>query len=199
MIERGESILNYTPDYKLKKQDISGGHHTVPSKGFFVDSTVYELDVKGMYPTIVLNTNLSFDTLNCICCKDDPTAQFHKDTIKIINENLKENKINRVVTKYWVCQRRKGAFPAVLQQVISEREKYLESAEEGKRKTIVKSILIEEYQTHQIGAKLFANSGFGLFANEHFEFSNYKVAECITGEGRRIHKSMELLANAGTF
>ena len=54
--------------------------------------------------------------------------------------------------------------------------------------------LIEEYQTHQLGAKLFANAGFGLFGNEYFEFTNYQVAECITAEGRRIHKEMECLA-----
>ena len=54
--------------------------------------------------------------------------------------------------------------------------------------------LIEEYQTHQLGAKLFANAGFGLFGNEHFEFSNYQVAECITAEGRRIHRQMESMA-----
>jgi hypothetical protein len=53
-----------------------------------------------------------------------------------------------------------------------------------------RSKLIEEYQTHQLGAKLFANAGFGIFANQHFD-SNYQVAECITGEGRRIHKLME--------
>jgi DNA polymerase, archaea type len=55
--------------------------------------------------------------------------------------------------------------------------------------------LIEEYQTHQLGAKLFANAGFGLFGNEYFEFANYQVAECITAEGRRIHKQMEALAH----
>ncbi|MFY9796161.1 MAG: DNA polymerase domain-containing protein, partial [Candidatus Nitrosopolaris sp.] len=32
------------------------------------------------------------------------------------------------------------------------------------------------------------------FVNEHFEFANYQVAECITGEGRRIHKQMESMA-----
>ncbi|HXT83007.1 MAG TPA: hypothetical protein VN704_01555 [Verrucomicrobiae bacterium] len=32
-----------------------------------------------------------------------------------------------------------------------------------------------------------------------FDFSNYKVAECITGEGRRIHKSMEALAQQEPF
>ncbi len=50
-----------------------------------------------------------------------------------------------------------------------------------------------------MGAKLFANSGFGLFANKYFKFSNYKVAECITGEGRRIHKQMEVLASKEPF
>jgi DNA polymerase I len=59
--------------------------------------------------------------------------------------------------------------------------------------------LIEEYQTHQLGAKLFANAGFGLFGNDYFEFSNYQVAECITAEGRRIHKQMELMAQNEPF
>ena len=61
------------------------------------------------------------------------------------------------------------------------------------------SRLIEEYQTHQLGAKLFANAGFGLFGNEYFEFSNYQVAECITAEGRRIHKQMESLVQNEPF
>ena len=52
MIERGEITLDFTPDYKLEKQKISGGHHTIPRKGFFINSKIYELDVKGMYPTI---------------------------------------------------------------------------------------------------------------------------------------------------
>lgn len=44
--------------------------------------------------------------------------------------------------------------------------------------------LIDEYQTHQISAKLFVNSGYGFSGNEHFEFTNNKLAECITTEGR---------------
>ena len=68
-----------------------------------------------------------------------------------------------------------------------------------KNKPSPDQILLEEYKTHQIGAKLFANAGFGLFGNEYFGFSNYKVAECITGEGRRIHKSMELMAKQAPF
>ena len=199
MIERGEIALDFTPSYKLEKQEISGGHHTIPSKGFFVNSKIYELDVKGMYPTIVINNNLSFDTLNCRCCRYESTAQINQETINIINQSLKENKIDRSITKYWICKKRKGAFPKILEQVLADREKYLQLLKEEKTKSNPSHILLEEYQTHQIGAKLFANAGFGLFGNEYFEFSNYKVAECITGEGRRIHKSMELMAKSEPF
>ena len=85
MVEKGECNLIYTSFYRLEKKEISGGHHTIPKKGFFINTNVYELDVKGMYPTIVKNNNLSFDTLNCVCCKDDPSAYLSKDTIDILN------------------------------------------------------------------------------------------------------------------
>ncbi len=199
MIERGEITLDFTPNYKLEKQEIGGGHHIIPSKDFFVNSKIYELDVKGMYPTIVINNNLSFDTLNCKCCEYDSSAQVNQNTIDAINQNLQENKIDRYVTKYWVCKRRKGAFPVVLHQVLSDREKYLQLLNEEKNKSNPNHLLVEDYKTRQIGAKLFANAGFGLFGNEYFEFSNYKVAECITGEGRRIHKEMERMAQQPPF
>ena len=65
MLESGECTISYTPNYKLEKQAIGGGHHTHPVKGFFVGTKIYELDVKGQYPSIVINNNFSFDTLNC--------------------------------------------------------------------------------------------------------------------------------------
>jgi ATP-dependent DNA helicase DinG len=38
---------------------------------------------------------------------------------------LLEDDINRKVDRYWVCQKRKGAFPKVLEQALSDRSKYL--------------------------------------------------------------------------
>jgi len=97
------------------------------------------------------------------------------------------------VKRYWVCQKRRGAFPKVLEQVLSDRERYLNLLKEENDRAIPDIRLVEEYQTHQLGAKLFANAGFGVFGNEYFEFTNYQVAECITAEGRRIHKQMEAI------
>jgi DNA polymerase, archaea type len=194
MIEQGECILSFTPDYRVQKQEIGGGHHVIPAKAFFVNKEVYELDVKGMYPTIVRNNNLSFDTLNCTCCEYDPSASLSQETIDTINQHLEENNIPRTIEKYWVCRRRTGAFPRLLDHVLKDRDKYLQLLKVEKSKHNRNHLLIEEYETRQKGAKLFANAGFGLFANDYFEFSNYKVAECITGEGRRLHRKMEELA-----
>jgi len=116
---------------------------------------------------------------------------YAQETIDTINEQLKENQIPRHVSKYWICQKREGAFPKLLDQVLSDRNKFLQLLKEEKSKSNSNPFLIEDYQTHQLGAKLFANAGFGLFGNEYFKYSNYQVAECITAEGRRIHKKLE--------
>jgi DNA polymerase, archaea type len=114
MLESGECTVSYTPNYKLDKQAIRGGHHTHPTKGFFTDTKIYELDVKGQYPGIVINNNFSFDTLNCTCCKYNENARVKQKTIDTINEQLQENII---VDRYWACQKRKGAFPQVLEHL----------------------------------------------------------------------------------
>jgi DNA polymerase, archaea type len=199
MLELGECTVSFTPNYKLDKQTIGGGHHTPPIKGFFIGTKIYELDLKGQYPSIVMNNNFSFDTLNCTCCKYNENAQVKKETIDEINEQLQENNITRRVDRCWVCQKRKGAFPRLLEQILSDRDKYLVLLKEEKEKSECDSKLVEEYQTYQLGAKLFANAGFGLFGSDFFEFANYQVAECITAEGRRIHKQMESLAQNEPF
>ena len=88
MLESGESTISYTPNYKLEKQAIGGGHHTQPVKGFYIGTKIYELDVKGQYPNIVMNNNFSFDTLSCSCCRDNEKAQVKHETIDTIKEQL---------------------------------------------------------------------------------------------------------------
>ena len=57
ILESGECTISYTPNYRLDKQVIGGGHHSHPVKGFFVGTKIYELDVKGQYPSIAINNN----------------------------------------------------------------------------------------------------------------------------------------------
>jgi DNA polymerase I len=48
-------------------------------------STEYELDVKGMYTIIAIEHNISFETANCRCCKDNPNARIHSEVMDEIN------------------------------------------------------------------------------------------------------------------
>jgi DNA polymerase, archaea type len=146
MLESRQCTVSYTPNYKLDKQAIGGGHHTHPTKGFFVGTKIYELDVKGQYPSIVINNNFSFDTLNCTCCKYNKNAYLNQTTIDTINERLQENNIPRKVNRYWVCQKRKGAFPRVLEQTLADRNEYLILLNKAKVKPDCDSKLIEECQ-----------------------------------------------------
>jgi DNA polymerase, archaea type len=199
MIKSKECTLEYTPDYKLPKLQIAGGHHTTPVRGFFVGIKIYEKDVKGEYPSIVKNNNLSFDTKECTCCEFNEDAQTIQETIDTINEGLEKCESYRRVKKSWVCKKRTGAFPIVIEELLEDRNKYQTLLKQEKSKPSPSSQLIEEYEAYQLGTKLLANAGYGVFAHEKFAFSNYKVAEHITGEGRRIHKQMESIGQADPF
>jgi DNA polymerase, archaea type len=200
MLDSGECSIEFTPNYTLTKVPTGGGRHIPSAKGYFVGIKVYELDIKGMYPRIAINNNLSFDTLNCTCCGGKEAAYINQETIDEINEYHIEKKIPRErVGRRWTCRNRIGAYPKVLLEISADRDKYLKLKEEELAKPKPDSNLVEEYQIGQIGAKLYSNAGFGLFGNEHFKFSNYKVFECITAEGRRIQRQMESIAKTKGF
>ncbi|MFX1258004.1 MAG: DNA polymerase domain-containing protein, partial [Promethearchaeota archaeon] len=70
------------PPFKKNPEDFStgmdlirsdrGGHIFEPLIGVF--DQVVELDFSSMYPSIMTNFNISSETLNCKCCKDDGTG-----------------------------------------------------------------------------------------------------------------------------
>jgi hypothetical protein len=89
-----------------------GGSVLQPKKGLYHDLTV--VDVASLYPTMAILHNLSFDIINCECCKDDLQC-------RIPNEITKDCKIEK---KYWVCRRKEvGAFPKKLKIFKEERLK----------------------------------------------------------------------------
>ena len=54
---------------------------------------------------------------------------------------------------------------------------------------------IVQYNARQMALKLLANAGYGVFAREEFDFSDYRVSELITGYGRLIHKQLQKMAS----
>ena len=70
MIERDECALQ-SSEHKILKQDIGGGNSIQPKKGFYKNEPIDELNVKGMYPAIAIEHNISFETVNCRYCKEN--------------------------------------------------------------------------------------------------------------------------------
>ncbi|MGC2574528.1 MAG: DNA polymerase domain-containing protein [Candidatus Nitrosopolaris sp.] len=193
MIERDECTLQ-TSEHKIPKQDYGGGNSIEPIKGFYKNEPIDELDVKGMYPTIAIKYNISFETVNCRCCKDNPSARISAEVMNEINTRLQEKALPCRTEDYWICNLRIGSFPKVLTKLLKEREKYqsLLKQELAKSKQ-QKQELINYYEARQVAAKLLANAGYGVFARKEFEYSDYRVSEIITGFGRLTHKKMQEL------
>ena len=82
------------PKHQFLKKTYTGGYVLEPTKGYY-RQPVYVLDVKSLYPTMMINNNISFDTVNCNCCKDDPEAQVSSEIMNIINDGLMQEEKKR--------------------------------------------------------------------------------------------------------
>ncbi len=83
-----------------------GGHIFEPIIGVF--DQVVELDFSSMYPSLMANYNISSETINCQCCKDDGTG------IKVPGLN------------FHICTKRQGIISKSIKLPLEKRLKYKE-------------------------------------------------------------------------
>ena len=89
-------------EHKIPKQEIGGGNSIELKKGFYKNEPIDELDVQGMYPTIAIEHNISFETVNCRCCKDNPNARIPTEVMdeSIHDYEIRNYLVERRVTGY---------------------------------------------------------------------------------------------------
>jgi DNA polymerase, archaea type len=106
-----------------QQRDYTDGIVLEPKKGLHHNLAV--VDVSSLYPTMAILYNISFDTVNCKCCKNNPDAIVDKDIIK---DCLIEK-------EYWIYQLNKeGAFPKKLRIFKEERFSQKRTGNEVKHK-----------------------------------------------------------------
>jgi hypothetical protein len=164
--------------YHKEKQKVvrkyKGATVLSPQRGLHYD--VYVFDVTSLYPTMIINYNISPETINCHCCKNNikARAMFYQEHIKDCQFiPPKDN-------GYWICQRKKGLFSKILQELTEQRIKYKK----------------EEKEIESLAVKAIINSGYGVFGHPHFKYYDPKVAEIITTLGRRTLAEMQNIANS---
>ncbi|MGB6528065.1 MAG: DNA polymerase domain-containing protein [Candidatus Nitrosopolaris sp.] len=170
MIQAGECDRPLTTD-RLKKRKYSGAIVLKPEPKSYT-TPIEVFDVKGLYPTVMMLHNLSFDTVCCSCCRDNLVARVPQEIMDSINEGLQQKIKSKEVyesekrsERYWICQRNRGTIPTTLAKFRQERERY-RSLGDGPMSQALKVMM---------------NSIYGLFGSEGiFEFQDYRVAELIT-------------------
>ena len=173
-IQVGECRLAST---EVKKKKYLGGYVTEPKVGFCNKQPIYVLDVKSLYPSMMIAHNISFDTVNCECCSTDSHARVSDEIMSFINSSLPyEQKRNQ----YWICRNPeyRGIISLLLQQFRDERFRQQK--------------LSNEYM--QLALKNLINGCYGLFGSEFFLFADYRVAEITTAFGRQTLRYMQHIA-----
>jgi DNA polymerase elongation subunit (family B) len=165
------------PISTVKNQKYKGGQVISPQVGDYKNQLVYVLDVKSLYPTMMIINNISFETVNCHCCKDKPEARISIEIMDLINKDLPKDQMRE---RYWICkeQNYKGIIPRLLTQYREERFRKQELGDEPT----------------QLALKNLINGIYGLFGSKFFEFSDYRVAELTTAFGRQTLQYMQHIA-----
>jgi DNA polymerase, archaea type len=170
----------------LEKRKYSGALVLEPEPKSY--STPIEIfDVKGLYPTVMFLHNLSFETICCDCCKDDPNARVPQSIMDIVNNGLRQKIKSQALyerekrkERYWICLKNKGAIPKVLLKFKDQREYYRQKGHEPMSQAL----------------KVMMNSIYGLFGSDGiFAFQDYRVAELVTAFARLKLLEMKQLAH----
>ena len=166
-----------SPCHEIKKRKYLGGYVLEPKIGFYDKQLVYVLDGKSLYPSMMIAHNISFDTVNCDCCKNDLDAKVDNEIMDIINSNLGEGEKRE---HYWICRdpNYKGIVPRLLQQFRDERFRQQELGN----------------MPMQLALKNLINGCYGIFGSTFFEFADYRVAELTTAFGRQTLQYMQHIA-----
>lgn len=172
MVKNGECIK---PARFEKGPSYKGATVLDPQKGYYRNVVV--VDAKSLYPSVGIKHNLSFDTINCTCCKDDPNARI----FNIPNDFTKDCKF--IDPQHdWICKKRTGAFPTKLSTFRAQRFEEQERGNEAKAQ----------------GFKILINGGYGVFGFPDFDYYDPRVAELVTATGRwELSKMQEIAKRLG--
>jgi DNA polymerase elongation subunit (family B) len=145
-------------------------------------TNIHSVDFTSLYPWTIILQNLSPETIFCECCKDNSDARVPVEIMDDINawaatdhERSAKQAGHAWRLWYWVCRKRKGLLPTLLEKYVEERMKYKK----------VNFAL-------QYTLKILCNSLYGCCGNASFLYSDTRVAELTTAFARR---SLTILRN----
>lgn len=134
-----------------------GGLIFNPPLGYHED--VAELDFVSMYPTIMVTHNVSPETVNCRCCRNNAVPELG----------------------YSICEKREGIVPATLRDVVKKRSYYKAMKKKYKGKD---EVLFRKYDRRQNALKWMLVSCFGYLGYKNARFGKIEAHESVNAFSR---------------
>ncbi|MCE4599981.1 MAG: DNA-directed DNA polymerase I [Desulfurococcales archaeon] len=150
----------------IKDKKYQGAKVLQPPQGVFFN--IYVLDFASLYPSIIKNWNLSYETVNNPYCKGE--------AIEIPDVGHK------------VCKSIQGISSQIVGLLKDFRVRIY------KRRAKDKTLPATErlwYNTVQAAMKVYVNASYGVFGTESFHLYSLAVAESVTAIGRRVLTATE--------
>ena len=169
-------IIPPRPSIDHNAGKIVGGYVKDPMVG--AHDWVVSFDLNSLYPNIIVQYNMSPETL----CYDEHAdtskcangAMFRKDVEGIIPRVIRKFYDNRVVIK---------------KQMLEAKQKYEQSP------TKKLEMDIAQLDNRQMAIKILMNSLYGALANKYFRYFDHRIAEGVTLSGQRAIKCAEKSVN----
>jgi DNA polymerase-2 len=148
-----------------------GGLIFQPDMGYH--EQVAELDFVSMYPTIMVEHNVSPETVNCSCCHNEAVPEL----------------------RYTICERREGIVPATLRTVVRKRGSY---KKEKKRLKALGDERWHVYDRRQNALKWMLVTCFGYLGYKNARFGRIEAHESVNAFSRdAILRAKEVAEHRG--
>jgi len=158
--------------FELLETD-QGGLTYAPLSGYH--EMVGELDFASMYPTIMMRFNVSPETVNCSCCKDDPTA--------LVPEIY-----------HHTCRKTQGLVPQVLAPLLVKRAQYKQQL-----KTVSNAAMRRIIDQRQTALKWLLVVSFGYLGYKNARFGRIEAHEAVTAYSRDVLLRAKEIAESRGF
>jgi len=146
-----------------------GGLVYLPKPGVY--DAVMEIDFASMYPAIMVNHNISPETINCSCCEGAAVPEIG----------------------YHACTRRRGLIPKVLEPILEKRRVYKQMAKET-RDAKMRAV----YKRRQTALKWMLVTCFGYLGYKNARFGRIEAHEAVTALGReKLLQAKEIAERRG--
>ncbi len=175
--ELGELVPNRPGIEEIKvrqlTQQYQGGYVYTPKSGLHNNIALF--DFRSLYPSIIIEHNISPETLNCGCCsgpEDKNVASRYKNAVP--------------EESYYFCINHKGFIPEVVESLLKRREEIKKSIKDGDSS--------RSLQDRQLALKTLANASYGYYGYPGSRWFSTICAKSIAAWGRFYIKKVIDLA-----